>query len=116
MKRIAIAAFLALAAIAAPALAHTSVTAMSIAENAALTSAPSEFAVTFSAPTGLANVALTNASGQAVTLDYTPPRQMAASYTIPLPRLAPGAYTLSWRTIARDGHAMPGQVRFTITG
>lgn len=115
MKRIAIAAFMALVAIAAPALAHTSVTAMSIAENAALTSAPSEFTVTFSAPTGLANVALTNAAGQAIALD-TPTRQMAASYTIPLPRLAPGAYTLSWRTIARDGHAMPGQVRFTITG
>ena len=108
MRRIAIAAFMALVSIVAPALAHTSNTAMSIAENAALTSAPSEFTVTFSAPTGLANVALTNAAGQAVALDYTPPRQMAASYTIPLPR-PPGS-------CRRDGHAMPGQVRFTITG
>ena len=116
MKRFALAILLAAGAFAAPAFAHTSVTAMSIAENATLATAPSEFTVTFSGPTGLANVVLTDASGQTISLDYTPPRQMANSYTIPLPALAPGAYTLSWRTMARDGHAMPGQVRFTITG
>jgi hypothetical protein len=103
-------------AFAPTAFAHTHVAAMSIAENATLATAPSDFTVTFSAQTGLANVALANAAGQAIALDYTPPRQMAASYTIPLPRLAPGAYTLSWRTIAHDGHAMPGQVHFTIAG
>lgn len=99
---------------AAPALAHTSVREMSIAENARLASAPESFTIVFSGPVGLANVTLTSASGQAVPLAFTPSRDMAASHTIPLPPLAPGAYTLSWRTIARDGHAMPGAVHFTL--
>jgi hypothetical protein len=100
----------------APALAHTSVREMSIAENARLPSAPESFTIVFSGHTGLANVTLSNAAGEAIPLAFTAPREMAASYTIPLPALQAGAYTLSWRTIAHDGHAMPGAVHFVVTG
>lgn len=118
MKRLLIslaAAALSLLA-AAPAFAHTNVRQMSIAENAQLARAPESFTVVFSAPVGLANVTLTNAAGQAVALAFTPSRDMTASHTIPLPQLPPSAYTLSWRTIAPDGHAMSGAVHFTLTG
>jgi methionine-rich copper-binding protein CopC len=108
--------FAAAFAAAAPALAHTEVRETSIAENAALSAAPENFTVAFSAHTGLAVVSLTDAAGRAVDLNYTPPRQHASSFTIPLPRLAPGNYTLTWRTIAHDGHAMTGAVHFSITG
>ncbi len=101
---------------ATPALAHTSVRDMSIADNASLASAPESFTVVFSRAVGLASVVLTNAAGQTIPLAFTPPQDMAASHTIPLPALQPGSYTLSWRTIAPDGHAMPGAVHFTLTG
>ena len=101
--------------VAAPlALAHTAVRETSITDNATLSAAPENFTVTFSAATGLANVTLTNAAGQELALAYTPPHAMATSFTIPLPTLTPGAYTLSWRTMAHDGHVMPGAVRFTV--
>lgn len=103
-------------AAASPALAHTAVRETSIAENAALSTPPSNFTVTFSAATGLANVTLTNAAGRDIALDYTPPHAMATTFTIPLPTLAPGAYTISWRTMARDGHVMPGAIHFTVAG
>ena len=103
-------------AAAAPALAHTSVREMSIADNARLAQAPRNFTIVFSGHTGLANVTLTDVTGQEVPLAFTAPREMAASYTIPLPTLQAGAYTLSWRTIAQDGHAMPGAVHFIIAG
>ena len=103
-------------AVAAPAFAHTAVRETSIADNATLSAPPATFTVTFSAATGLANVTLTNAAGREVALDYMPPRARAASFTIPLPALAPGAYTISWRTMASDGHVMPGAVRFTVAG
>lgn len=118
MKRL----LLALAAISlplvatAPARAHTAVRETSIADNATLSAAPENFTVTFSAATGLANVTLTNAAGRNVALDYTPPRVMATTFTIPLPTLAPGAYTISWRTMAHDGHVMPGAIHFTVAG
>ncbi|MGH6950062.1 MAG: copper resistance protein CopC, partial [Vitreimonas sp.] len=49
---------------AGPALGHTSIVETSIAENARLTAAPGTFTVEFSAPVGLASVALTNAQGR----------------------------------------------------
>jgi methionine-rich copper-binding protein CopC len=97
-----------------PALAHTAVRETSITDNATLAAAPTNFAVTFSAATGLANVTLTNAAGREIALDYTPPRAMTTTFTIPLPTLAPGAYTISWRTMAHDGHVMPGAIHFTV--
>lgn len=118
MKRLLlalVAASLPIAA-AAPALAHTAVRETSITDNATLSAAPANFTVTFSAATALANVRLTNAAGREIALEYTPPRTRAAAFTIPLPMLVPGAYTISWRTMASDGHVMPGAVRFTVAG
>lgn len=101
---------------ASPAIAHTAVRETSITDNSTLAAAPENFTVTFSAATGLANVTLTNAAGRVIALDYTPPRAMATTFTIPLPTLAPGAYTISWRTMAHDGHVMPGAIHFTVAG
>lgn len=117
MKRLAIAiAAASMMLTAVPALAHTHVQETNIAENATLARVPAAFTIVFSAATGLANVTLTDAAGRAVALNYTPPREMAGSFAIPLPALTPGAYTIAWRTIARDGHAMPGAIHFTISG
>ncbi|MEQ1808621.1 MAG: copper resistance CopC family protein [Terricaulis sp.] len=99
-----------------PALAHTAVRETSITDNATLAAAPTNFTVTFSAATGLANVTLTNAAGRNIALDYTPPHVMATTFTVPLPTLAPGAYTITWRTMAHDGHVMPGAIHFTVAG
>lgn len=101
---------------ASPALAHTAVRETSITDNATLSAAPENLTVTFSTATGLANVMLTNAAGHEIALDYTPPHTMGTTFTIPLPTLAPGAYTISWRTMAHDGHVMPGAIHFTVTG
>ena len=101
---------------AASALAHTAVRETSIADNGTLSAPPATFTVTFSAATGLASVTLTNATGNEIVLDYIPPRTRAAAFTVPLPALMPGAYTISWRTMASDGHVMPGAVRFTVAG
>lgn len=117
MKRLVMAiSAAALITLTTPAFAHTSVRETNIAENAVLARAPATFTIVFSGPTGLANITLTDSAGRAVALNYTPPRQMASAFAIPLPALTPGAYTLTWRTIAHDGHAMPGAVHFTISG
>ena len=101
---------------ATPAHAHTMVRETSIAQNATLARAPATFTIVFSGATGLTTITLTDVAGRVITLDYTPPRAMAASFAIPLPALPPGAYKLAWRTIARDGHAMLGALQFTISG
>ena len=113
---VALAAFVVPIVSAVPALAHTSVISTSIAENARIRSAPRTFTVEFSAPVGLAGVSLTDGNGASVPIVSQPTRQMTAQHTIMLPTLAPGSYTLAWRTIARDGHAMSGSLHFVVTG
>ena len=34
---------------------------------------------------------------------------------VALPPLAPGSYHLRWRALSRDGHGVPGEIRFSIT-
>ena len=112
LRTLAVAAALSFA-LAPLASAHTHVRSTSIADNAVV-SPPDAFTVVFSEPAAIASVGVTNAQGGQVPLAFTPPAAMAASYTIPLPALAPGAYVISWRTIAHDGHVMNGAVHFTV--
>jgi methionine-rich copper-binding protein CopC len=64
----------------------------------------------------LTRVALTDAKGRAVPLPAgpygadDPPDRL----TIPLPPLPQGAYRLTYRVLAVDGHATPGLLRFTV--
>lgn len=97
-----------------PAFAHAHVKSMNIAENAQLQQSPSNFIVKFSEKAGLVKVVLTRSTGEVVPIDYQPPKGMSAAFQIPLPALSNGAYTLSWRTMGDDGHAMNGAVHFTV--
>ena len=42
------------------------------------------------------------------------PAEVAARITVPVPRLSPGKYTLSWRVVGADGHVVPGVLHFTV--
>jgi copper resistance protein C len=42
------------------------------------------------------------------------PAETAARITVPVPRLSPGKYTLSWRVVGGDGHVVPGALHFTV--
>jgi methionine-rich copper-binding protein CopC len=103
-------------AVSPAALAHTKVQKTSIADNARLASSPASFTMEFSARTSLVKVTLAGAKGQAIPLAYVPPKDASATFTIPLPALTAGAYTLSWKTLSKDGHAVNGAVHFTVTG
>jgi methionine-rich copper-binding protein CopC len=59
---------------------------------------------------------LVSSSGQQIQLDYKPTPAMSKTFTLALPKLSAGKYTLSWRAVAKDGHAMPGAVHFSIAG
>jgi copper transport protein len=101
---------------AAPALAHTAMTKTSISDNAKLETSPPEFTATFEHETSIASVKLVSSSGQQIQLDYKPTPAMSKTFTVTLPKLPAGTYTLSWRAVAKDGHAMPGAVHFSIAG
>ena len=66
----------------------------------------------------LTRVVLTGADGRDTALAAAPERagDPPDRISIPLPPLPPGAYRLSYRVLAADGHATPGQIRFTVQG
>ena len=117
MKRnfLAVAAALALGATPA-AFAHSMVAKTSIAENASLAEAPATFTAPFEHDARVSSVKLVDAKGAAVPLDFEPAVKMATTFSVPLPRLAAGKYTLSWKSLSKDGHAMSSTIHFTITG
>jgi methionine-rich copper-binding protein CopC len=103
-----------LATSVAPALAHTMLRSVSIAEGAELASSPAEVTIEFDHAAGMGTVQLATAAGERVPINWTPPRTLSSSFTIPLPRLQPDRYRLSWRVVAQDGHVMSGAVNFTV--
>ena len=98
----------------AMAQAHTMERAVSIANNAVLQTGPETFTVSYKHPARFGSVQLRTATGETVPIRYQPPANATTDFTIPLPRLTPDRYRLTWRVIAEDGHVMTGTVNFTI--
>lgn len=101
---------------ASPAFAHGGMMETSIHDNASFTQAPAEFKVSFEKESAITNVMLMTADNKMIAVEFKPSKAPGKEFTIPLPKLAKGAYTLSWKSMGKDGHAMPGAVRFTVTG
>jgi methionine-rich copper-binding protein CopC len=96
------------------AFAHTSAQSISIADGARLKTAPEQLTITFQHAARFGSVSLQTAAGERVPVPYAPPTVATSTFTIPLPRLAPDSYRLTWRVIAEDGHVMTGAVSFTV--
>ena len=117
MKARLCAALLAIAALgAAPAFAHAEMTASNIADHASLAKAPDAFTASFEEKATVTGLVLTSDAGKPIALTYTPAKEMSKSLSVPLPKLAAGAYTLSFKVVAKDGHVMMSAIHFTITG
>ncbi len=108
------AALASVAFLAAPALAHTSVQTANIEDAAVIDTLPDDFSFSFGQPVGLIAFSIRTEAGESVDLDFKPPKAPAETFTVPLPDLAPGAYTVEWRTIAKDGHPMTGKSTFEL--
>lgn len=86
--------------------------------DSSLVAAPDSLRLWFSQHTELSvtRVALKNASGTAIALG---PLVRGAQTDAPVTAavtatLAPGAYSVDWRTMAADGHVVRGTIRFTV--
>ena len=95
-------------------VAHARVVATSIEDGSRLATAPAAFDVAFSAAVGMASIVLRDGDGEAVALDYTPPRERGREFSVPLPALDAGSYRFEWRTLSADGHVMSGSIEFTL--
>jgi methionine-rich copper-binding protein CopC len=103
---------IALCLLVATAHAHAHLTAAVPAEGSA-GKAPEHVELTFSEAARITAMSLQREGEEPRKL--TPlPTEVAARITVPLPKLSPGKYTLSWRAVGDDGHVVPGALHFTV--
>lgn len=98
---------------ASPAFAHAALK-VSAPTSGATVAAPHDLSLTFSEKVHLTAVKLT-AGGKDVSgvqVDHGAP---AATFTVPLPHLAPAKYDVRWSAIGDDGHPVNGTFTFTVS-
>lgn len=102
--------------VAAPASAHTTLTRITPARGARLTTAPTHVVLEFDAAlnTTFATVVVTSASGRAVAPGKAQVLGGKVSQKL-LPSLSSGSYRVSYRVISGDGHPISGESTFTLT-
>ena len=102
-----------LAVVCAGAQAHAHLEEASPANNSVLAAAPAALTLRFSEAARL--TALWIAKDDEPKRRLEAPAAAQTQWTVALPPLAPGRYTLSWRALSADGHVVPGQIHFTLT-
>ncbi|HEY6823181.1 MAG TPA: copper resistance CopC family protein [Steroidobacteraceae bacterium] len=96
----------------ATAHAHAHLTAAVPAEGSS-GKAPEHIVLSFSEAARVTALTLQRQGEEPRKLTPLPPEK-AVRITVPLPKLLPGSYTLSWRVVGEDGHVVPGALHFTV--
>jgi methionine-rich copper-binding protein CopC len=97
------------------ALAHAKLELTIPAADSSIATMPAQVMLHFSEAVKITALTIEKEGGKdkielKVPTEATPMAQAEA------PKLAAGAYLLSWRALSDDGHVMSGTVRFTVTG
>ncbi len=113
--KIQVATLLALTAlfIAEPVWGHTKVKTSTLENGGTYQTLPEVIDLVFAQKVGLIDLTLKAADGSEIPLGFDKPKGMHSRFAIPKPDLASGAYVLSWRVMAKDGHVLNGEIAFT---
>lgn len=100
--------------VATPCLAHAKLQSSSPANNAHLTAAPKTLTLNFSEAAKLAVLKLVQ-NGKDIPIALDNNAKAGKTFTLTLPTLAPGTYTVQWTAVASDdGHVTRGTFAFSI--
>lgn len=101
-------------AAAGPCLAHAKLQSSSPAADAHLTAAPKTLTLNFSEAAQLAVLKLVR-DGKDVPVPLDKGAKAGQTFTLTLPALSPGNYTVQWTAVAADdGHVTKGSFVFSI--
>lgn len=104
------------AMLTAAAFAHTVISHSNIEDGAVLASAPASFDFGFADPVSLVGLDLVNEAGGTVDIGFQRASGMQKDFSVPLPDMDDGGYSLNWRAVAQDGHVMSGGISFRLDG
>ena len=95
-------------------LAHSSKEAVEPADGAIIDASPRIIAMRFDEPMRITKITLTNNAGKDFALVRNDDLQPLKRFEAVPEALAPGRYTVEWRGLASDGHAMSGSFSFQV--
>jgi copper transport protein len=110
---IAVATTVALLALSALADAHAHLKESQPAEGSIVAAAPSNLVLKFSEDAQLTALTVQQEGGAEQKIAPLPTAP-SVQVSVPMPRLSPGKYIVSWRVVSHDNHVMAGRLRFTI--
>jgi len=100
--------------LAAPCMAHAKLQSSTPANNAKLTQAPKTLTLNFSEAAQLAVLKLVR-DGKEIPVPLDKGAKAGQTFTLTLPALTPGNYTVQWSAMAADdGHVTKGSFSFSI--
>ena len=100
--------------VAAPCMAHAKLQSSTPANNAKLTQAPKMLTLKFNEAAQLAVLKLAR-DGQEIPVPLDKDAKASQTFTLTLPALSPGNYTVQWSAVAADdGHVTKGSFTFSI--
>lgn len=106
-------ALAALLAIGPAAFAHTHLKEAVPAEGSTVTASPQNIVLQFTGAARVTSLTIQSEGGKEEKLAPLP-EIPAARISVPVPKLSPGKYTVSWRVMGADNHVMSGKVHFTV--
>ena len=99
-----------------PCVAHAKLLSSSPADKAQLPQAPKSLSLKFSETARLAMIKLSS-GGKDIPVAVDPSAKPSESFSLALPSLGPGTYTVQWTAMASDdGHVTKGSFSFSVTG
>ena len=99
---------------AGAATAHSRTETTVPTNGAVVAAAPAVIAISFDKPMRVTLIELTNADGDAFALERTDAMAPVTRFEAAPPALPAGTYTVEWRGLAEDGHAMSGRFSFEV--
>lgn len=101
--------------VATVALAHAHLKKAVPADGGVVDTSPANVVLSFSEPARLTACWIQKGDGPKQKIDGLP-TSPSSDISVPLPKLAPGSYVLSWKVVGDDTHIVPGQIHFTVSG
>jgi methionine-rich copper-binding protein CopC len=94
--------------------AHAHLQASIPRDGSTLGTAPAALVLQFSEAARLTALWIEKSGAEKQKLTSLPPEPQSR-IAVPLPKLAPGDYVVSWRVVGSDGHVLPGKIHFTLS-
>ena len=83
-------------------------------DGAVLASPPDVVSIAFDAPMRITVIRLTSEAGDTIALERSDDMQPVTDFRATPPALPNGRYTVEWRGLSADGHAMKGRFSFEV--